>query len=135
MKHSMRFSTCALALLLSLSFLSGCGKTTGELKGQIVEDGKPKSFESNEAALQLTMIGPDGKFDNNHSYTAVVNNDGSFEVVASGGELRPGTYQVALQFRGGNPTYKSLAAPESPIRREIKSGRNQFIIDLAKPQG
>lgn len=135
MQRSQQIISRKTILVLCVLLLSGCGKTTGELKGQVVEDGKPRTFGGNEAALQLTLIGPDGKFDNNHSYTAVIDKDGSFQVVASGGELTPGEYQVAIQFMGGNPKYKTFAAPESKVRREIKPGRNHFVIDLANPEG
>ena len=91
-------------------------------------------LESNHATRLVTLVGPDGKLGINQAYTAVVNEDGSFEVVVSGGELVPGKYQVAVQFRGGDPKYKAFAAPDSPVRRELKGGRNELIIDLAKPQ-
>ena len=133
MRFTMRFS--ASILVLFTLFIGGCSETKATVKGKLVENGKSMSFESNQAALQLTLVGPDGKLDTKHSYTAVVNADGSFEVVASGGELLLGKYQVAVQFRGGDPKYKAFAAPDSPLRRELKAGRNELIIDLAKPEG
>lgn len=130
----MRFPASALVLVLFTTLTAGCGQSKGTVTGMLVENGKSMSFESNQAAVQLTLVGPAGTLDNKHSYTAVVDEDGSFEVVASGGELPLGTYQVAVQLRGGDPKYKSLAAPDSPLRREIKAGKNELIVDLAKSQ-
>jgi hypothetical protein len=128
---SMRRSASLVALFALL--IGGCGESMATVKGKVVEDGKPMRFESNQAAIQLTLVDQDGKLDNKHSYTAVVNDDGSFEVVASGGELVLGNYQVAVLLRGGDPKYKVLAPPDSPLRRELKSGKNEIIVDLAKP--
>ena len=128
-------TVCSLLVLVVMICLAGCGESKATVKGKIVENGQPKTFGANQAALQLTLIGPDGKPDDNKSFTAVVNEDGTFEVVASGGEIPIGKYQVAVQIMGatGQP-YKKLAPPDSPIRRELKSGANELTIDLAKPE-
>jgi hypothetical protein len=132
MSVSMRYS--AGILVLSTVLVCGCGgATTATVKGKLIENGQAMKFDMNQAAVQLTLVSPEGKLDDSHSYTAVVNQDGSFEVIASGGQLPLGKYQVGLQIRGdNNEKYKKYAAPESPLRREIKGGSNHLDLDLAK---
>lgn len=125
-----------LVLLLSGLLLVGCGRTNiASVKGKVIENGQPRTFEANQAAVQLTLVAENGELDNIHAYTAVVEADGSFEVVASGGEVKVGKYQVAIIYRGNDPKYEALYAPGSQLRREIKGGPNEIMIDLAKPQG
>jgi hypothetical protein len=88
-----------------------------------------------QAALQFTPLGPDGKPEAASSFTAVVNENGTFEVVASGGKLPAGTYQVGLQtYCKLAGKYRALAPPGSPIRREPRPGWNDLTIDLAKAE-
>ncbi|MDB5307667.1 MAG: hypothetical protein JWO38_1869 [Gemmataceae bacterium] len=108
----------------------------GRVKGQLVENGQPKAFPAYQAFVQLTPVGAEGHLDVARSFTAVVNEDGSFEVIASGGELPAGMYQVAVQARGKlGVQLKAFAPPQSPVRREIKPGSNLLTIDLAKSEG
>ena len=87
-------------------------------------------------ALEFIPLDADGKPAPGKSFTAVVNEGGTFEVVVSGGELPPGKYQVAVTATGElRAKYKAFAAPTSAIRREIKAGKNDLTIDLAKPEG
>jgi hypothetical protein len=123
-----------VAAVLAL-IVTGCGSGMAKVKGKIVENGQPKSFGAFSASIQFTLIGPDGKPDTTKMYSAVVDQDGSFELVASGGELPAGTYQVAIEMplkKGDRPQF---AGPNSPLRRELKSGSNDLTIDLAKPEG
>ena len=118
-------------LVALLAFVcSGCSESKARVKGKVVENAQPMSFGANQAALELTPIGASGEADPNKMYTAVVNADGSFEVVVSGGELPLGKYQVA--FRAfGKLTEKYKSVP--PFQRELKAGLNELILDLAKP--
>ena len=57
------------------------------------------------------------------------------------GELPPGTYLVSLEVNGpksqtGLGRYKGrFAYPTSPLRQEVKPGRNDLTIDLARAGG
>ena len=125
----MKLTTFLLVALLA-GLCSGCSEGKARVKGKIVENSQPMTFGANQAALELTPIGPGGEADSNKMVGAVVNADGTFEVVASGGELPPGKYQIA--FRGyGKLESKYKAVP--PFQRELKSGTNELTLDLAKP--
>jgi len=114
----------------------GCGGGMAKVKGQLVENGNPMTFPPTQVAIELALIGEDGKPDASKAYTAVVNPDGSFEVVASSGEVKPGTYQVGIHASGKlGSRLKAFAPPTSSIRREIKPGANTLTIDLARPEG
>jgi len=121
--------------LLSATFLTlvaaGCGAGAGKVKGQIVDNGQPKTFPASSYAVEFTLLDGKGEPDISKSYTAVVETDGSFEVRASGGTLPPGTYQVTIK----SPGKKSMAtaSPSPAARREIKAGDNVITLDLAKP--
>jgi hypothetical protein len=119
------------AALLALA-LAGCGSSMARVKGQLVENGQPKGFPPTTASVQLTLM--DGaKADLDHTYNAVVNQDGTFEVAASGGQLQPGTYQVAVLVIGKlREQYGHLAPEKEPLTREIKPGLNTLTIELAK---
>jgi len=131
----MRLLLTILGLCVPL-WLAGCGSaTTATITGKIVDNGQPRQYQPTQAAVQLTLVGPGGKLDENRSFTAVVNPDGTFQVISSGGEIPVGTYQVAIQIRDEDPKYKAFAAPESQVRREIKPGRNELVLDLSKPAG
>jgi hypothetical protein len=74
-------------------------------------------------------LGADDKPDPNRTYTAMLNPDGSFELVASGGELPAGVYQVTVDIAGKvGEKYKAFAT-----RRELKPGANDLTLDLARP--
>ena len=106
-------------LLLSATAMTGCsGGGMGKVKGKLVENGQPTTFPSTQASIQLSPIGPDGKPDLTKIYSAVVNPDGTFEVVASGGEVPTGMYLVAIEMTGkGGERYKQFSANSSAIRR------------------
>lgn len=121
-------------IVLSSLLLIGCGKANiASVTGKVIENGQPRTFNANQAALQLTMVDAQGELDSANSYTAVVNPDGSFEVVASGGEVKVGNYQVSILYVGNDPKYQAFYAPDSKLRREIKPGKNELVIDLGKP--
>ena len=128
----MRFALLFLPLLLA-----GCGGSgPARVKGQLTENGQPKAMPAGTSSVLFTLVDPDGKPDAGKSYTAVVNADGTFEVVASGGELPPGTYIVSIQVRGKLAGLaRGLSGLDSPIRRELKPGQNDLVIDLTNPTG
>jgi hypothetical protein len=131
MKRALVF--LALAGLLA----GGCGGSAkAKVKGRLVSNGQPMTFPASQAAVSLAPIGADGKPDTAKSFTIAVKEDGTFELVASGGELPTGNYQVAIQAMGKlGQQLKGFASPNSPVRRELKSGANDITIDVAKPDG
>jgi len=70
------------------------------------------------------------------SFTMPVNEDGSFELNASGGQLPTGNYQVSIQAMGKLGTQmKAFAGTGSLVRRELKPGANEITVDVTKPDG
>jgi hypothetical protein len=115
---------------------AGCsGGGTARLKGKIVDNGQPVTFPPTTASVQLSPLGEGGTPDPTKVYACVVNEDGSFEFLASGGELPPGTYQVVLELVGGKGPANAKAIAGKALKRELKSGSNDLVIDLAKPEG
>jgi hypothetical protein len=114
--------------------LVGCGSGKARVKGRLVENGQALTFAPTSAAVELILLKEDGTPDRTKVTTAVVDTDGSFEVVASGGEVPPGTYVIGLKLPAPlQKKYAKLAAPASPIRRKVVTGSNDLTIDLAKP--
>lgn len=112
----------------------GCGSSLAKVKGRLVNNGQAITVPATQVAVILAPLDAEDKPDPLKSFTAVVNEDGTFEVLASGGELPPGRYQVAIQAQGKlKEQFKALAVPNSPIRRELKPGPNELTIDIAKP--
>lgn len=126
-------------LVLALAGLAagGCGGSNmARVKGRLVMNDQPMSFPPTAAAVVFTPLSGEGKPDPSKSYTAVVNEDGSFELLASGGELPSGRYQISIQATGKlGAQLKKFAEPTSPVRRELKPGGNELVLDLAKPEG
>ena len=134
-KHS-----ALLVLVVALLALSGCGDSAGRVRGKVSEGGQPVTIPA-QAGVTFYLLGPDGKPDPARSYSSTINQDGSFEVVASGGELPPGNYLVAFDLaavkeaKTGLAKYKTqFVYPNSPLRREVKPGQNEILIDVLKPQ-
>ncbi|HEX3147528.1 MAG TPA: hypothetical protein VHR66_05555 [Gemmataceae bacterium] len=126
---------CFVLLAVVALATAGCSGGMGRVKGAIVDNGQPVTFPPLTGSVQLSPIQPDGTPDMNKVYAAVVNEDGTFELVASGGELAVGMYQVSIELNGnkGPEKAKAFAAKVKPIKREIKSGQNTLTIDLSKP--
>lgn len=123
-----------LAVALAALAAAGCGATPATAKGRLVSNGEPMPV-SGQVGVVLTLLEGDGK-PTTKSFTAMVKPDGTFEVVASGGELPPGNYQVSLVVPGKPADkFKPLIGDKSPMRRELKPGANELTIDVAKPQG
>lgn len=124
-----------VALLLAL-ILVGCSSAPARFRGQLVENGQPLKVPATTLAIEVIALKEDGSLDREKLYPAVVNEDGSFEVIAGGGTLPLGKYAVAIQATGTYQTQLKRFAPgTSPIRREIKPGSNEITIDVAKPEG
>ena len=122
-------------LLLAL-LLAGCSSAPAKFRGQLVENGQPMKVPATTLAIEVNALTEDGKLDPAKLYPAVVNEDGSFEVVAGGGTLPLGKYAIAIQATGKYQTQLKRFAPgTSPIRREIKPGTNEITIDVARPEG
>ena len=113
----------------------GCGGGKARVKGKVVDNGEPVKFPPTTASVQLTPVGPDGRPDVNSAVTCVVNEDGTFELLASGGEAPPGKYHVTLNLTGGKGPPKAQAIAGKAIERELKSGQNELTIDLSRPEG
>jgi hypothetical protein len=125
-----------LAVALVALATSGCGGGMAKVKGRLVSNGQPMTVPGMTVGVVFTPVGADDKPNPTKAYTAVVNEDGSFELVASGGEFPAGKYQVAITATGKMAAQlKAFAGPNSPIRREFKSGENDIVIDVAKPDG
>jgi hypothetical protein len=127
----------SLLLLIALAVcLSGCGSSQGRVKGQVVENGQPVSIDG-QAALMFYLLGDDGKPNPAKSYPIPLNPDGSFELVASGGELPPGKYMVTFDINpmsaGSLARFKGrFPYPDSPLRQEVKPGTNTVTVDLGQ---
>jgi hypothetical protein len=117
--------------------VSGCGgEQKAKVKGRLVSNGQPMTFPATQVAVVFTPMGADGKPEPTKSFTCVVNEDGSFELNASGGQLPTGNYQVSIQAMGKLATQmKPFAGTASLVRRELKPGSNEITIDVAKPDG
>jgi hypothetical protein len=121
----------------------GCGGGPARVKGRVVENGQPVVLEPGEQASVVFYPDAGGK-PGDRAYAAGVNPDGTFELVASGGELPPGSYLVSLEVNPGNQEAKK---PKSVtgiarfkdryklVKWELKPGTNDLTIDLAKPTG
>lgn len=128
----MRFATLALALAAFVA--AGCGAPPAKVKGRLVSNGEPLSVSGQVGVTFTALSGGDAK--TAPSYTAMVNPDGTFDVVVSGGELPPGQYQVSIVAVGkAGDKFKGFIGDKSPIRRELKPGPNEVTIDVAKPEG
>lgn len=121
----------AAVALAALFSLTGCGGgDVGRVKGRLTDNGQPVTFAPNaQAAVVFQMIGPDGQPDVTKTYSMMLAPDGSFELLASAGELPPGTYQVKLDIAGKDAAkFKKFST-----KREVKPGENVIELDLAKP--
>lgn len=129
-----------VALAAAAALLAGCGGAgMGKIKGKVLENGQPVTV-TGQASLVFTPIGADGKI-GNKAYAAGLNPDGTFELVASGGEVAAGLYNVTLEVAGGKGAEGAPAglakhrAAFRDVKREIKPGENDLTIDLTKPGG
>ena len=141
-------------LVCSALAIAGCGENAGKLKGTVVDGGKVVGSEGQQVSLSFYAMKPDGTADAGNCSTAVLNADGSFEFVASGGTLPPGKYKVVIASAGsaeGPPTVgkekkkKSEKSVDrfaghstfatSKLTVTVESGKNEVVLDLSKPAG
>ena len=134
----MRLAGCVLLCLVA----TGCGSDLARVKGRVVDGAMPFRVEAGtQVSLRLSAIGVDGTPDPTKFYTAVLEAEGAFEVLASGGALTPGTYQVSLDAFGSGVTkelkskLKPFASAGSKLRVRLTAGPNDITVDLAKPEG
>ncbi len=115
----------------------GCGgPKLAKVKGRLVTNDQPMEFPPTAAAVVFTPLNDGGTPDPSKSFTAVVNEDGSFEVLASGGQLPVGKYQISIQAMGKlKEQLKKFGEGVSPVRRDLQPGPNELVIDFAKPEG
>ena len=120
-----------LALALAALAAGGCGGAApATVKGRIVSNGEPMAV-AGPAAITFTQLDGEAKM-----FTAMLKPDGTFEVVASGGQLPPGNYRVSLMAVGkAGDKFKAFGDTNSPIRRELKPGANEVTVDVSKPEG
>ncbi len=130
MRHTL------LAVALAALAAGGCGGSPATVKGRLVSNGESMTVPGATVAVTFTRVDGDAKDGSAKSFNAVVNPDGTFEVVASGGQLPVGMYRVSVLATGKlADKFKAYAEPGSPIRRELKPGSNEITIDVAKPEG
>jgi hypothetical protein len=124
----MRFTFLLVGFIALVAI--GCGSdATARVKGRLVENGQPKTFPPSTYSVEIAPLDASGKPDANKMYTAVVNADGSFEMLASGGKIIPGKYEFSV--RGGAASKKG--PPPKGSTRDIVSGENDITLDIAKP--
>ncbi len=120
--------------------LAGCGGGgNAKIKGKVLENGQPVSV-AGQAALVFSPVGADGKA-GDKAYAAGLNPDGTFELVASGGEVPPGDYVVSFEFSGGKGTGETptglakYRASFKNVKQTLAPGMNDLTLDLTKPHG
>lgn len=126
-RHRVAVAAVALALLT----LTGCGGgDVGRVKGRLTDNGQPVTFATGaQAAVVFQLLTPGGTPDLTKTYTMMLTPEGTFELIASAGELPPGTYQVKLDVAGKEGArFKKFST-----KREVKAGENVIELDLARP--
>lgn len=98
-----------------------------KVQGRIIENGQPKTVPPATVVVMFTPIPKDGEKPAGQSFACPVNEDGSFVVFASGGQLPPGEYDVLVEMRAAGNGAKM------GFRRELKPGSNDVTLDIAKP--
>lgn len=129
-----------VAVVAAALLLAGCGGGgNAKIKGKVLENGQPVSV-AGQASLVFSPAGPDGKA-GAKAYAAGLNPDGTFELVASGGEVPPGDYVVSFEFSGGkgigaSPTgLAKYRESFKNVKQTLAPGMNDLTFDLAKPIG
>ena len=129
-----------MSAILAALVLAGCGGGgNAKIRGRLLENGQPVSVVG-QASLVFSPVGPDGKA-GDKAYAAGLNPDGTFELVASGGEVPPGEYVVSFEVSGGKgigATPAGLAKYREMfknVKQTLSPGMNDLTFDLAKPNG
>jgi hypothetical protein len=129
-----------VAAVVALLVLAGCGGGgPAKIKGRVLENGQPVSVPG-QASLVFAPAGPDGKA-GDKAYAAGLNPDGTFELVASGGEVPPGDYVVSFEVSGGKGTgdaptgLAKYRASFKNVKQTLAPGMNDLTLDLTKPNG
>lgn len=141
MRRPLALATLATAAAL----LAGCGgPQSARLKGRVLgADGQPFTLQKGDQGfMRLLGKAAAGTKGEDPEYPAMLNPDGTFEVVASGGELKPGTYRVALEVvattrttKEGRPVQEDrlkgrFKADKTTLSVEAKAGPNDVTVTL-----
>ena len=130
-----------LTIPLILAFAAcGCGDEQSRVKGRLVENGQPVEIlgGSTPQTIVFESLAADGKTASGRMYSAIMNPDGTFELVSAGGSIPPGSYRVSFDVTIPGKVgekFKRFRGADSPLRKELKPGSNDFTIDLAKSEG
>jgi hypothetical protein len=126
------YLTAALVVVLA-----GCGTDPARIKGRVLDNGQPLSVPGSGAPQSIVFESLGGEAGAGRMYSAMLNPDGTFELVAAGGSVPPGEYRVSfdvtLPGKDGEK-FKRFRGSGSPLRRELKPGSNDLTIDLSKPE-
>jgi hypothetical protein len=130
----------ARPLLLFMCFiLLGCGgPSKSRVQGRLTSHGAPFALpaDSGEVGIVFTRLGDDGNPIPFKMYSAIVQADGTFEVVAAAGECEPGVYQVAIDAaKAKSNVFQPFQIGKSKARVTFKPGENDIKVDIAKPTG
>lgn len=117
--------------------VAGCGPDKARITGRVFDNNQPVAVPASGDPQSIVFTSLGGDAGAGRMYTAALNPDGTFELVAAGGSVPPGEYRVSfnviLPGKGGEK-FKRFRGEGSPIRRELKPGPNDLSIDLAKPE-
>ncbi|MCE9563640.1 MAG: hypothetical protein K8U57_16490 [Planctomycetes bacterium] len=132
-------SRTAIVLYLAIG-VCGCAETPSQVKGRLLENGQPLVLpvSSTPQSVVLVPLAADGQTETGRMYSAIIDSDGTFELVAAGGAIPPGFYKISLDVAAtgkAGEKFKQFRGSGSPLRKELKPGVNDFTIDLAKPEG
>ena len=116
--------------------VAGCGTEPSRVRGRILDNGQPVAVPASGTPQTVAFTSLGGEAGAGRMYSAMLNPDGTFELVAAGGSVPPGEYRVSFDVTlPGNDgeKFKRFRGATSPLRRELKPGSNDLTIDLAKP--
>ncbi|WP_439626926.1 carboxypeptidase-like regulatory domain-containing protein [Gemmata sp.] len=135
-----RIVPCAYFAVALAVIFAGCGPDASRITGRVLDNGQPVAVPGSGAPQSVVFesVSADGATATGRMYSAALGADGTFELVAAGGSVPPGSYRVSFDVTlPGNDgeKFKRFRGPGSPLRRELKPGSNDLTIDLAKPEG
>jgi len=126
-------------ILIVIPFVAGCGgSSVAMLKGRLVDNGQPFALPpgAGNVGIVFELLDAEGNPVGLKMYIALVNHDGTFAVVASGGELPVGEYRVGIDGNSAKvPQFGLFLLPVTKAKITLKPGSNDVNFDLAKPNG
>lgn len=125
-------SMCAMTLLCGV--LLGCGEagsTKITAKGQLLKKGQPLKVGT-QVFTQMVFYTDTKDPKTYNTYSAMVNPDGTFEVV----NIPPGKYLITLELTGdaGDLCQGMFRKDNSKLIREV-TGKESIQIEITKPKG